>query len=175
METLPAFLSFCLFLFFFTSFSLLSELVPTWGPCCSPPMVMIHQIILFPSLCISVFFLSLGSLLPRVAQGLKTQTTAWQLSVKGFVNPGVQLSSGVGSADAWDYSEPLQGLWVLASCRACTSREIWQQLQREYWDPQGRRVRITCSRSPGCVRAEAPAGTKPFLASLFCILEGNSF
>lgn len=98
-------------------------------------MVMIHQRILFPFLCISVFFLSLGSLLSRVAQNLKTRPAAWQLSLKGFVNPGVQMvqpSSVEGSADA---SDPLQGLWVLAFCdicRACTTREIWQQLQREY-------------------------------------------
>lgn len=100
-------------------------------------MDMIRQL-LFPSLCVSVFFLSLGSLLPRVAQSLKIQTTAWQLSVEVFVNPRVQMvqpSSGGGSPDAWDCSDPLQGLWILSSCdicRACTTREIWKQLQREY-------------------------------------------
>lgn len=146
METMPAFLSFCLFLFSFTSFSLLSELVPTWGPLFSTNgHDSSARLLLFPSLCISVFFLSVGSLLPRVAQSLKTQSTAWQLSMKGFVNPRVQMvqpSSGGSSADVWDYSDPLQGLWVLTSCdicRACTRSETWQQLQREYWDFQGKR------------------------------------
>lgn len=144
----PFFLSY----FFFPSlhiFSLLSEVVPTWRCLCSPSMAMIHQLTLFYFLlCAFPFILSLGSFLPMVAQSLKPLTTSWQLRVKGFVNPqgsnsaAQQWKSGGCSADVWDYSDPpqaMQRLQILTSsniCRACTRRDTWQQLQREYWDSQ---------------------------------------
>lgn len=129
---------------------------------------VLHQLPWFISsltfISFSAHFL-LFSLLPIVAQSLKPLTTSWQLCVKGFVNPqgsnsaAQQWKSGGCSADVWDYSDPpqaMQGLQILTSsnvCRACTRRDIWQQLQREHWDSQ-RRTKwalvgpflLTCSR-----------------------------
>lgn len=115
-----SFLSIYLFLSVFTLCSLLSEVVPTWRPLCSLSMATIHRLtcIYFLRSAYFFLFLSLGSLLPTVAQSLKPLTTAWQLFVKGFVNPqgsdsAAQQWKGGGMAGS-----------ILTSCkpwRACGS------------------------------------------------------
>lgn len=184
-----SFLSIYLFLSVFTLCSLLSEVVPTWRPLCSLSMATIHRLTCiyflrsaFLSFSLSGFFASHSSSEPE------TSDNSLAAICEGLCKPpGLRQCCPAVKRwwDGWEYPDILQamkGLWVLTSssiCRACTGRETWQWLQREYGDSQGRRkwalagtFVLTFSRL--CLGRSAN-WHKPFLASLFCILVGDSF
>lgn len=115
---MPAFLSFCFFLSFF-----LYILFSAFSGCSHVRTSLFSvnghdssvHLLLFLSLCISFFF-SLGFLLPTVAQSLKPRTTAWQLCVKGFVNP----QGSDSAAQQWKVEGVLlMSGTILTFCKPC--------------------------------------------------------
>lgn len=143
---------------------------------------------LFPSWCIFLSFSLSGFFASHSSSEPETSDNSLAAICEGLCKPpGLRQCCPAVKRwwDGWEYPDILQamkGLWVLTSssiCRACTGRETWQWLQREYGDSQGRRkwalagtFLLTFSRL--CL-GRSTNWHKPFLASLFCILVGDSF